>query len=242
MIQLRRHNSRDYAALPDIDLTNAGHLAGDDYACLDEVGCCLVKERANERFGVTLLHSHFPVRDDEILVEEAHHDPQLITLRPVSESCPDLVPTSVRFEGTVDAFGLIGLEFTFEDALAGIRPLGRQDRDMLTDLREILLRHKKIGRFGLRLLHDPLRLGKRVLLETCDLESRILTCRTTTENDPDFTEAIPTLFQWQLDWAQSDPTAAQGCMQFCKRVQRCSISRSGHRSNPSHESSHDDRY
>jgi hypothetical protein len=241
MIQLRRHNSQDYAALPDIDLTSAGHLAGDDYACLDEVGRCLVKERANERFGVTLLHSHFPVRDDEILVEEAHHDQRLITLRPVSEGYPDLVPTSVCFDGTGDAIELIGLEFMFEGALADIRPLGVQDRDVLTHLREILLRHEKIGRFGLRLLHDPLALGERVLLETCDPASRVLTCRTTTDDDPDFSEAIPTLFQWDAGWSHGNLTAAQGCMQFCKSVRKCSSSRSGHQSSSSHASSHDDR-
>jgi hypothetical protein len=241
MIQLRRHNSLDYATLPDIDLTSAGHLTGDDYVCLDEVGCCLVKERANERFGITLLHSHFLVRDDEILVEKAHDNEQLITLRPVSEACPNLVPTSVCFEGTGDAIGLIGLEFTFEHALAGIRPLGGQDRDVLTDLREILMRHKKVGRFGLRLLHDPLGLRERVLLETCDPASRVLTCRTTTDDDPDFAEAIPTLFQWDAGWSHGNVTASQGCMQFCKSVRKCSSSRSGHQSSSSHESSHDDR-
>ncbi|MET4483477.1 hypothetical protein ABIB66_008047 [Bradyrhizobium sp. F1.13.3] len=128
MIQLRRHNSRDYAALPDIDLTSAGRLAGDDHACLDEVGRCLVKEHANERFGATLLHSHFPIRDDEVLVEKAHGDSQLITLRPISEVCPDLVPTSVCFEGPGDAFGLIGLEFTSSDSLAGVWPLASRRR------------------------------------------------------------------------------------------------------------------
>lgn len=123
MIQLRRHNSRDYVALPDIDLTSAGLLSLEDYQCLAEVGRCLVEEHANERFGVTLLHSHFPVRDDEILVEEAHTDPQLITLRPVSGACSGLVATSVCFGGAGDPFGLIGLEFTSDDALAGV-PLG----------------------------------------------------------------------------------------------------------------------
>ena len=240
MIQLRRHNSRDYVALPDIDLTSAGLLAVDDYLCLAEVGRCLVEEHASERFGATLLHSHFPVRDDEILVEEAHTDPQLITLRPVSGACPGLVATSVCFDGAGDPFGLIGLEFTSEDALAGIRPLGGQDRDVLTHLREILHRHGKIGRFGVRLLHDPLGLGGRVLLETCDPASRVLTCRTTTEDDPGFAEAIPTLFQWEAGKTHGNLTTVQGCMQFCKSVRKCALSRDGHQSSSSHETSHGD--
>lgn len=241
MIQLRRHNSQDYIALPDIDVTSAGLLAMDDHACLAEIGRCLVEKRANERFGATLLHSHFPVRDDEILVEEAHADPQLITLRPMSEACPGLVATSVCFDGAGYPFGLIGLEFTSEDALAGVPPLGGQDRDVLTHLREILHRHRKIGRFGVRLLHDPLGLGGRVLLETCDPASRVLTCRTTTEDDPGFAEAIPTLFQWEAGWTHGNLTTVQGCMQFCKSIRKCALSRDGHQSSSSHETSHDDR-
>lgn len=156
MIQLRRPNSRDYVALPDIDLTSAGVLGIDDHVCLAEVGRCLVEERSNERFGVTLLHSHFPVWNDEILVEEAHTDQQSITLRPVSAACHGPVATSINFEGTGNPFGLVGLEFASEGALAGLHPLGGQDRDVFCRLREILLRHGKIGRFGVRLLHDPL--------------------------------------------------------------------------------------
>lgn len=242
MIQLRRHNSHDYAALPDIDLTSAGRLSEDDYICLDEVGRRLVQEQANKRFGVTLLHSHFPVRDDEILVEKAHTDQQLVTLRPLAEEYPGLVPTSVCFEKSGEAFGLVGLEFTSEEALAGVRPLGAHDRDLLADVHEIVLRHEKIERFGIRLLHDPLGLGERVLLETCDPQGRVLTCRTTTEADPDFAEAIPTLFQWDAVLLNGSLSAAQGCMQFCKSIRKCSIGRNGHQSSSSHESSHDDRY
>jgi hypothetical protein len=239
MIQLRRHNSQDYIALPDIDLTGVGILAADDYSCLAEVARCLIREHANERFGATLLHSHFPVRDDEILVEEAHIDPPLITLRPMSEARPDLVATSVCFEGAGDPLGLIGLEFTSDEVLAGVRPLGEHDLHVLTHLREILDRNRKVERFGVRLLNDPLGLGRRVLLETCHPVSRVLTCRTTSEDDPAFVEAIPTLFQWEAG-RDSNLTIGQGCMQFCKRVKRCVLSRSGHQpGSSSHDTSHE---
>jgi hypothetical protein len=200
-----------------------------------------VEEHANERFGATLLHSHFPVQDDEILVEEAHLDPKLITLRPLLGACPGLVATSVCFEGTGDPLSLIGLEFSSEETLGDVRPLGGQDRDVLADLREILYRYRKIRRFGIRLLHDPLGLGGRVLLETCDPASRVLTCCTTTENDPGFVEAVPTLFQWEAGWDHGSLTTSQGCMQFCKSIRKCAISRNGHQSSSNHESSHDDR-
>jgi hypothetical protein len=241
MIQLRRHNSRDYTALPDIDLTSAGILGAEDHSCLAEIGRCLVEQQANERFGATLLHSHFPIRDDEILVEEAHTDLQLITLRPLSGACPGLVATSVCFDDAGDEFSLIGLEYTSENALGRVRPLGEEDRDVLTHLREILYRNRKVGRFGVRLLHDPLGLRGRVLLETCDPDIRVLTCRTTTEDDPGFAEAVPTLFQWEAGCAHGNLTTVQGCMQFCRSVRKCSLSRSGHQSSSSHDTSHDDK-
>jgi hypothetical protein len=240
MIQLRPHNSLDYVGLPDIDQTSAGVLSAEDYSCLGEVGYCLVEEHANERFGATLLHSHFPVRDDEILVEEAHANSQLIMLRPVARTCHGLVATSVCFDEASDPFRLIGLEFTSEDALATIRSFGEDDRDVLTHLREILYRHGKVGRFGVRLLNDPLELGGRVLLETCDPVGRVLSCRTTSEDDPAFVEAIPTLFQWEAGWDNGNLTIGQGCMQFCKRVKRCALSRNGHQpGSSSHDTSHE---
>jgi hypothetical protein len=239
MIQLRRHSSKDYAALPDIDASNVGRLTADDHTCLDEIGRCLVEGSAHARFGATLLHSHFPVQGTEILVEEAHPDAQLITLCPLADAPPGLVASSICFDG--DMFGLVGLEFTSEDTLAGVHPLGAQDRHVLARVREILCRHGKIARFGLRLLHDPLGLNGRVLLETCDPASRVLTCQTTIEDDPSFAEAVPTLFQWEAGRADDSLAASQGCMQFCKSIRKCASSRSGHKSSNSHETSHDDR-
>jgi hypothetical protein len=70
MLALRHHNSRDYAMLPDIDDSDAGTLTLADQVCLEEIGDCLLRSNANSRFGVTLLHSHFLIDDDETFVEE----------------------------------------------------------------------------------------------------------------------------------------------------------------------------
>jgi hypothetical protein len=45
-------------------------LDDNDWACLDEIGELLIGKGANDRLGITLLHSHFPVDDAEIMVEE----------------------------------------------------------------------------------------------------------------------------------------------------------------------------
>jgi hypothetical protein len=70
MLTIRHHGSHDYAMLPDIDTTDVGIITADDHACLDEVGSCLLGAKVQSRFGVTLLHTHFPIYDDEMLLEE----------------------------------------------------------------------------------------------------------------------------------------------------------------------------
>lgn len=54
--------------LPDIDQVMPFSAA--DEACLKELREVLVRHAATDRFGIDLLHSHFPMADDELLLEE----------------------------------------------------------------------------------------------------------------------------------------------------------------------------
>jgi hypothetical protein len=95
MLTLRHHNSQDYARLPDIDSSDAGIISLGDQACLDEIGSCLLRAKANTRFGATLLHSHFKISDDELLLEEVLVDEHLITLRPIRNHSSTIFATNV---------------------------------------------------------------------------------------------------------------------------------------------------
>lgn len=53
--------------LPDI--TEAKPLVSTDKPLVDELVAVLKKHNALDRFGITLLHQHFPISDDEVLVE-----------------------------------------------------------------------------------------------------------------------------------------------------------------------------
>jgi hypothetical protein len=229
MLTVRPHSSLDYAKLPNIDTSNVGTLTERDLACLDSVGNCVVQADAQERFGVSLLHSHFPIRSDEIVVEEAHFNEGFLTVRPIRNAPPNLLATTVCFD-VVDPVNeeiqLVGLEFAPEEVLAGVSPLNDADRDLLTKIARILHRDEKTRRFGIRLLHNPLKLDKRVLLETCDSIGRILTCRCTDEDDPSFTQSIATVFRWETG-NEAGLAIGQECMQFCRRVQACNIDRNG---------------
>lgn len=87
--------------LPAVDdLTPPGP---EDQQILAEIREVLVRHGALTRFGVTLLHSHFLIANDEVLVETVDMD--LRTLRTVAEKVPEpgdhayLAATSWRLDG-----------------------------------------------------------------------------------------------------------------------------------------------
>jgi hypothetical protein len=243
MLTMRHHNSQDYAVLPDIDKTNAGTITADDKACLDEIGSNLLRARAHARFGATLLHSHFPIDSGETLLEEVQADAKLITLRPVRTNRSSLFATNVRFDGVDPRTGeirLVGLEFSCGQTLAGVAPINERDGDVLALICGILHRRRKTNRFGIRLLHDPLRLDGDVLLETCDPMGRILTCRGARQDDSSFAQSIATVFRWEEVRAIGEDglIGAQECIQLCKSVQRCTRSAHGdHKQSSDHQPS-----
>jgi hypothetical protein len=53
--------------LPDIN--DVAPLGQQDRACIEEVRDVLRRHDALQRFGLTLLHRHFELADDEVLVE-----------------------------------------------------------------------------------------------------------------------------------------------------------------------------
>lgn len=56
-----------WAMLPDI--ADVPALGEADHTCLDEIRSVLLKHNAIGRFGVHLVHKHFNVAPDEVLVE-----------------------------------------------------------------------------------------------------------------------------------------------------------------------------
>ena len=61
-------------------------LNEDDNACIEELKSVLKKHRALDRFGVTLLHKHFEMKDDEILLEECDEENRTLILKPVNKN------------------------------------------------------------------------------------------------------------------------------------------------------------
>lgn len=60
-------NNGVVAKLPDI--SEVKPVSEEDEACLNEIREVLIKHNCLSRFGISLLHEHFDVSEDEILVE-----------------------------------------------------------------------------------------------------------------------------------------------------------------------------
>lgn len=58
----------------------------DDASCLQEIHRVLAKHNCLERFGVALLHSHFDIEEDEILLETTDVEKREHWVRPVKRS------------------------------------------------------------------------------------------------------------------------------------------------------------
>jgi len=65
----------------EVDPINDG-----DLDCLAEILDVLKKHGLQERFGVALLHKHFDMDPDEILVEQTNVEDRVLTISPVKAS------------------------------------------------------------------------------------------------------------------------------------------------------------
>ena len=72
----------------DIEPLNDG-----DAACIAEIRDVLYKHGKLDRLGVALLHSHFPLADDEVMLEETDEEARVQTLVPVKVS--EMGPTDM---------------------------------------------------------------------------------------------------------------------------------------------------
>jgi uncharacterized protein YejL (UPF0352 family) len=69
--------------LPDI--THAVPLSDADKELVQELTAVLEKHNALGRLGLTLLHQHFTIHEDELLSEEVDEKARTLTTRPVKK-------------------------------------------------------------------------------------------------------------------------------------------------------------
>jgi len=78
-VTLENWNTQNH--IDDIQEFNAN-----DEAVFDDIRAVLNKHGASKRFGVTLLHKHFELHDDEVLVETCDEQARMLSIQPVRKS------------------------------------------------------------------------------------------------------------------------------------------------------------
>jgi hypothetical protein len=68
-----------------IDIDDVQPLNDRDLTCLAAVRDVLEEYGLRERFGIALLHKHFDMAEDEILVEYACKEDRVLTIKPVKK-------------------------------------------------------------------------------------------------------------------------------------------------------------
>lgn len=92
-----------------------------------------------------------------------------------------------------------------------VAPLNDNDTECLKEIRDVLLRHNKIDRFGVALIHKHFDMqDDEVLMEYCDPENRCLTIQPMKTGEE--VRSIQTL--WKLNADGNKPLAA--CYQQCE--------------------------
>ena len=88
-----------YAGLKNID--KVAPRSSEDEACFLELKSVLQKHGKLSRFGICLLHDHFPVYERERLLEECNPATRILTIRPVeidSDKFGETIETSWRLD------------------------------------------------------------------------------------------------------------------------------------------------
>lgn len=161
-------------ALPHI--SEVAPAGPDDQAIFDDIIGVLKKHNALRRFGVTLLHQHFDIGDDEILVEDTDPDTRLQTIQPRKKAeIADLpaIITSWRLDSGRPMMGCLCIKLRDHTHLPrpsdlalkqDVRPLSGA-ADMLSGLRPSRYRYQQGA------LSDPLPSGEQLGLIAQDLEA-----------------------------------------------------------------------
>jgi hypothetical protein len=93
-----------------LDIDEVRPFSDEDKQCFAELREVLERHGALQRFGVTLLHNHFPVYEGEVLVEECDEEGRTLTLKPMKRGEVDegtLMQTNWRLDTEASVQGCV---------------------------------------------------------------------------------------------------------------------------------------
>jgi hypothetical protein len=81
-------------------------IGDEDAECLEDIRQVLMKHGALDRFGISLLHRHFDVADDELMLETTDEDAREHWVRPIKKAVFEA--EGVTAQSTIVAFDETG--------------------------------------------------------------------------------------------------------------------------------------
>lgn len=197
-----------YADLPYIDNVRPWS-ATEDGDCFNDVADVLLDSHSEMRFAITLLHHHFVVHENEIMVSRFERDDILVTaalgVHDALSRCT--VPSSWRLNSSGNKFELVPLEWIQTTEANALRlRLSTSDKETLSQLGRVLVRHGALNRFGFRLAEVlPVARKGMVIMETTYINDRMLELAPETEISADLGSSIQTT--WQIKESSSPSNA-----------------------------------
>ena len=171
-LSIRPHNSSDYAGLLHIDKYKT--LSEREEACLMALGKVLCDRGVNKRLGVARLHHHFPVFDNELMVERLFPEKGEQVVSPEPSDYNDnntILPTVFMFEALgVGEQGLVALEYA---ASSTVSELSLVEKNALVEVGAVIKAMGCEKRLGICIRHGDLQGEQEIaLLEDTDESER----------------------------------------------------------------------
>ena len=149
-----------------------------DGECFDALYDYFVEHQMCGRFGVTLLHTHFSVFGNEVLVDYFNRQERILTTEVRShEDKESIFPWSWRLFQQNDHMALMPNQYLALSADVAEQDffLNAHDKQILTGLGSVLRDHDALDRFGVRITPSFFALDQgEHLMEYSDQENRTL--------------------------------------------------------------------
>lgn len=164
-----------WSQLPDINKVSQVENGEKWFSELRDI---LKKYNSLDRFGITLLHKHFKIEEDEIMLETIDVDKRTLFMRPVKSK--DYLEKNNQSLATTSLKLVEDEKMTIQTTMWSKTPKGSKmlkisdsDAECFAELRQVLKKHNAIERYGIGLLHRHFDINEgEVLYESTDIVKR----------------------------------------------------------------------
>lgn len=200
-----------------------------DVLLFEELAKLLYENKCENRFGITLLHYHFPVNEDEILLErfeKSENASYKFAINTKEISSDFIRPLAWRFiDNEILPVEYVDLTFTNKNFKY---ELLQNENECLSQIGQLLKKKSCENRFGVCFLNSPFRKNKNyTIMESTDEESRIQKLYPISKKDTSNINAIQTVFKLNYklisvySGCKLKYETIQECKRWCEEYQKC---------------------